>query len=754
MALAKTIGLSFSGNQPLLTQLLAQLRHQALFLLFDNAEHLLPTFADVLLQILQQSPHTTVLVTSRHVMNLQAEVVWRLAGLSLPSPVTPPALPLHELTKYSSVALFIERASRAQPDFQLTVENGPTIVALCRLVEGLPLAIELAASLTKQYTCTALYTALQQDYTLLAAAGAGGNARHHNIQAMLAYSWRLLTAAEARLLASCAVFVGGFTRAAVLAITDVAPALLVNLIDQSLLQMCTGRFFMHALVRHYAAAQLAQVPQWQVYMAAAHAAYYIDLLHSLEGALVVDNEAQQHIQNEIENIRTAWAWSVAQAEVALLDKGVGTLQAFYHLTGLYREGLHLLTTALDMVKQTSFTGPTAVRVQSLQARLLCYSAQFYRRLGELQRCEQCASDALTLAHGLRDPALQGLAYHELARLAYVRGDFLLMNKLAEQGYTQALQTDQRHLTAECLNDLGLAVGMCQGPLAAAPHFHAALHLLQGGDNRFLQAFIFANLGFFYLSCHQYQWACDHLQQGITIQQQFQIRGGSVMPLRYLGDLWLALGCYEAAQQQYEQVLMLLTTMYSHYAMSGFYSSYGRLQHLRGDPEAAIVTCTAAYQIAQQGGVVVQEQWARIFLGHALLAVGDTGAAEHHYRQAIALHKADNWVYRTADAHAGLAALLLGANEVAAAVVHIEAALDRLAQHGLAGANEPFTVYWTAVRVFTAAKDVRATTVLHTAYQHLQTIAAQLTDERLRHAFLEGVAVNHHLLTAAQNAKIG
>jgi tetratricopeptide (TPR) repeat protein len=687
-------------------------------------------------------------------MNLQAEVVWRMAGLSLPAPVASPALPLRELTKYSGVALFIERATRAQPDFQLTAENGPTIVAICRLVEGLPLAIELAAALTKQYTCTALYTALQQDYMLLATAGADGNARHHSIQAMLAYSWRLLTAAEARLLASCAIFVGGFTRAAVLAITDVAPALLVNLIDQSLLQMRAGRFFMHAFVRHYAAAQLAQVPQWQVYMAAAHAAYYIDLLHSLEGALVIDSEAQQRIQNEIENIRTAWAWSVAQAEVALLDKGVGSLQSFYHLTGLYREGLHLLTTALDMVKRTSVTGPTAVRVQSLQVRLLCYSAQFYRRLGELQRCEQCASDALALANGLADPALQGLAYHELARLAYVRGDFLLMNEMAEQGYKQARQSTLRHLTAECLNDLGLAVGMCQGPLAAVTYFHEALDLLQGGDNRFLQAFIFVNLGFFYLSCHQYQWACDHLQQGITIQQQFQIRGGSMMPLRYLGDLWLALGRYAAAQQQYEQALALSATMYSHYAVSGLYSSYGRLQHLRGDPKAAITTCTSAYQLAQQGGVMVQEQWARVFLGHALLAVGDTAAAEHHYRQALALHKAGNWVYRTADAHAGLAALLLATNQVASAVVHIEAALDLLAQHGLAGANEPFTLYWTAVRVFTAAKDVRATTVLHTAYQHLQTIAAQLTDERLRHAFLQEVTVNHHLLTTAQSAEIG
>ncbi len=754
MALAKTIGLSFSGNQPLLAQLLAQLRHQALFLLFDNAEQLLPTFADVLLQIIQQSPRTTVLVTSRHVMNLQAEVVWRMAGLSLPAPVASPALPLRELTKYSGVALFIERATRAQPDFQLTAENGPTIVAICRLVEGLPLAIELAAALTKQYTCTALYTALQQDYMLLATAGADGNARHHSIQAMLAYSWRLLTAAEARLLASCAIFVGGFTRAAVLAITDVAPALLENLIDQSLLQMRAGRFFMHAFVRHYAAAQLAQVPQWQVYMAAAHAAYYIDLLHNLEGALVIDSEAQQRIQNEIENIRAAWAWSVAQAEVALLDKGVGSLQSFYHLTGLYREGLHLLTTALDMVKRTSVTGPTAARVQSLQVRLLCYSAQFYRRLGESQSCEQCASDALALANGLADPALQGLAYHELARLAYVRGDFLLMNEMAEQGYKQARQSTLRHLTAECLNDLGLAMGMCQGPLAAVTYFHEALDLLQGGDNRFLQAFIFVNLGFFYLSCHQYQWACDHLQQGITIQQQFQIRGGSMMPLRYLGDLWLALGRYAAAQQQYEQVLALSATMYSHYAVSGLYTSYGRLQHLRGDPKAAITTCTSAYQLAQQGGVMVQEQWARVFLGHALLAVGDTAAAEHHYRQALALHKAGNWVYRTADAHAGLAALLLATNQVASAVVHIEAALDLLAQHGLAGANEPFTLYWTAVRVFTAAKDVRATTVLHTAYQHLQTIAAQLTDERLRHAFLQEVTVNHHLLTTAQSAEIG
>ncbi|MCE7988720.1 MAG: hypothetical protein DYG89_46795 [Caldilinea sp. CFX5] len=752
-AVATTIGLQFSGHQPLLTQVVAQMRHKALLLLFDNVEHLLPTVGDCLLPILQSCPHITILVTSRHVLNLQVESIWRVHGLIVPPLAAGATLAPATLLDYSSIALFVERAQRSNPAFQLTASNKAAIVAICQLFEGLPLALELAAVHTKAYRCVDLYQALQHDYTMLVSTEEQRLPQQRSIQAMLAYSWRFLSPEEWRALAACAIFAGGFTRTAMLTVTGAAPVHLATLLDQSLLQMSEGRFTMHALVRHYAATQLAHSPVCQARIAAAHAAYYIDLLHSLEGALVVDFAAQQSVQSEIENIRAAWRWAVEQRNLALLAKGLESLYYFFRLTGLYREAIQLLETAQNAVRTIMAAAPADTPPLSLLARLLCHMAEFYRRLSGGETGVRLAQEALSLGRQLADPALQALAYHRLARLAYTRNQFLHMRDLAAEGARQAQQAGLPHLLAECLNDMGLATSACTGPLTALPYCQQALAVLHGAANRILEAFILVNLGYFSLASGQYQVAATYLQQGLAMQRLLQDRGGRIAPLVHLLNLWLALGVYEALPPLYAEAEALVQTIGNLYWESNLQISHGRWQQGCGDAMAAHVTYTNALQLAQASRDHVQEQLALVYLGHTLTNLGKAETAYVCYQQAIGLHKADSWLYRTADAHAGLAALLFAQNRLREAISEIEAALAHMAQHGLAGANEPFTVYWTAVRVFRAANDPRADTVLRSAYQALQEIAAQLTDDTWRRSFLEDVVVNRHLLAAAQNAGV-
>ncbi len=741
---AQAIGLPFSGKQALLAQLLIDLRNKALLLLFDNVEHLLPTFTDFLIQLLQGAPCITVLITSRHILNLQAELVWRLTGLPLPLPEEMVSLPLAGISDYSSITLFVERAGRINRGFRLSTANQATIVAICRLVEGLPLAIELAAALTKRYTCDELYAALKRDYTILSTTLADLSPRHRSIEAMLAYSWRFLTPAEAHVMAACAIFAGAFAQDAATAVTGATPTILASLADQSLLQAATGRFGLHELIRHYAAGQLAQSPADQQQALARHAAYYMSRLHGLEAALLDSVDAQVALQSELDNVRAAWRWCAEQGKVDLLAVGLTSLQCFYRLAGLYREAIHLLEMALTGVRLAT-TALVPGAAQPLLARLLCDTAQFYRRIGGVETGETLAAEALVLGQQLADPALQALAYHELARLAQVRSDFLTMYRWAEQGCIQARQAALPHLTAECLNDLGIAVSSCMHPLTAIPHFHEALRYLQNTPNRYLEARVLGNLGFFHLSCHEYQAACLYLPQAQIWQRQLQDRESSMITQILLGDLWMALGAYAAAKQEYEQVLTMMQTIHNPYWKSWLHASYGHLQYLCGDPMAAYMACTRAREIAQQGKSHVQEQWILIDLGHALSALGDWDAARHCYQQAIALKAAGDWTYRIADAHAGLAALFFAQNEQTTALAQIEVALEIIAQQGLAAAKEPFVIYWTAVRILHKQHDPRAVAVLKRASQTLQGIANQLENEALRRSFLDEVIVNRSLL---------
>lgn len=754
IAVGKAIGLPFSGQRPLLTQLLAYLHEKALLLLFDNAEHLLPDLVDFLLALLESCPQLTLLVTSRHRIMLQAEFVHTVIGL--PVPPTADQLPAvtTDLTAYSSVALFVERAQSSNLRFHLTTANFASLVAICRLAEGLPLAIELAAALTRYYTCAEIYAALHHDYTILATASADLPSRQRSIQATLDYSWRFLTPAQAQILAACTVFAGDFTRQAAAAVVGADTTLLNTLVDQSLLQLHNGRFAMHALVRQHAAARLAQLPAVHTQIVAAHAAYYIDLLHQQEGALVITFTAQQILENEIENIRAAWYSCVKQHDLPLLAKGLESLHYFYRLTGLYREAIQCLEAALDAVSTVISAASTVPPPLTLLARLLCHTAEFYRRIGGGETGERLAQEALALGQRQTDSALQGLAYHTLARLAYTHNHYQRQRHLAEEGYRQAYQAGDPLLMAECLNDLGLALGASTGPLAALPYFQQALTILQGATNRILEAYILVNLGYFSLASCQYQAAYTYLQQGLTLQRQLQDRGGRLPTLVHLVHLWLALGAYDAVFPIYTEALALAQTTGNPYWESRLRTTYGRWQQLCGDPIAARISCVYARELAQRSDAQLEEQWALLCLGHTLTALGETAAAYQIYQQAIGLHSAGGWLQCTADAYAGLAALLLSQNQVTDAVTHVEVALAILTQHGLAAAAEPFTVYWTAVRVFTAAADTRASIILRTAYQALQDAASQLQDEALRRSFCQMVTVNRQLLMAAESAGIG
>lgn len=749
-AVAQAIGLHFSGHQALLAQLLRYLRSKALLLLFDNTEHLLPTFNDFLVQLLQNCPSVATLVTSRHLLNLQAEYVWRVASLPVPPPDQVTLLPPSSVQRYSSVALFIERANRINRNFQLTQENQAAISAICHLLAGIPLALELAAALTKHYTCSELYTTLQHNYTVLTSNFADLAPRHRSISAVLDYSWQFLTAEQARILAACAIFTGGFTRAAALKILETMPTVLTSLVDQSLLQMNDERFTLHELVRQYAATQLAQTPARQQTVLARHATYYLELLHSQEAALLGQVEAQGIVQHELDNIRAAWRWSIDQGDVALTALGLESLQSFYRLAGLYREAIHLLEMAITAVRQALAAAPTS-QLNHLLARLLCHTAQFYRRAGEVETGETLAQEALYVGRQLADAALLGFAYHELARLAQVRSDFLAMYNLAELGCVEARQAGLPQLIAECLNDLGVAVSSCMHPLTAIPHFYEAQQWLQGGANRYLEARIAGNLGFFHLSCHEYHLAHRYLHQAATLQEYLQDRESSMITQLFLGDLATTLGLYEQAQHAYEQVLVSMQTIHNPYWKSWLYASYSHLYYLCNDPVAAQAAYMQAHTIMQQSRSHVEEQWLLIDLGHTLASLHDWAGARDCYQKAIERHQETNWVYRTADAHAGMAALLLAQNEVAAALPHSEAALAIVSRQGLAAAKEPFRVYWTGVCVLKANNDPYAADLLRTASQLLQATMTKLDDKTLRQSFIEKVAINRQLYMAGQAA---
>ena len=267
-AIATALGRTLGGRRPPLDELADTLHDCAALLVLDNCEHL-PEVAAVARALLETAPKLRVLATSREPLGLGGEALLRLGGLPVPEAgAADPA-------SYPGVRLFLERAARHTPGWGQDAAEVAAVARLCRLLDGLPLGIELAAHWVGHYTPDEIAAAIQTDLDFLAARTRDVPDRHRSLRAVFDYTWNLLTAVEQQGLAHLSVFRGTFDRAAAQAVAGVRATTLVALVDKSLLRQAeVGRYNLHELLRQFAAERLDASGE-AVAMRVQHAAYYL-----------------------------------------------------------------------------------------------------------------------------------------------------------------------------------------------------------------------------------------------------------------------------------------------------------------------------------------------------------------------------------------------------------------------------------------------------------------------------------------------
>jgi predicted ATPase len=280
----------------------------------DNFEHLL-AYADLCIDILATAPQTKLLLTSREKLNIREEWALEVAGLEVP--IGEPANP----AGYSAVTLFIQQAQRMQPDFVLTPANQADVIRLCRLVDGMPLGLELAATWLPVLSCAEIAAEIERDLDFLTSSIRNVPDRHRSMRAVFESSWNLLPEAERNALKQLSVFVGGFQREAAQVASAPLP-LLLELYNKSLLRRTpSGRYDMHELIRQYAAEKLAQSPSEQAEILDRHCAYYAEFMQQCEKWLRSPKQTEtiREIEAELGNIQIAWQRAV-ESEQATKDR--------------------------------------------------------------------------------------------------------------------------------------------------------------------------------------------------------------------------------------------------------------------------------------------------------------------------------------------------------------------------------------------------------------------------------------------------
>ena len=336
-AIGRSIGLTFYGEDEPDVQLLDYLQDKSLLLLLDNFEHLLPGAA-LVSAILTHAPQVKLLITSREALNLQEEWLYPVTGMSLPLSAYATSL-----ENYDAVQLFLFHAHRIQPDFNLEHEH-ESVIVICRMAAGLPLAIELAASWLRGLTTTQIAAATRNNLDILSTTMRNIEERHRSMRAVFDHSWILLSEDERRAFAGLSVFRGTFDNVAAEHIAGAPLTLLAALVEKSLiLRESANRFRIHELLRQYAAEKLEERGETETTYVR-HTAYFAQVLLGYEAALkqTEQPETMHAIESDFENIRFAWEWSVRNQQITQLHQMLNGLYLFGFLGNRHLEILNML----------------------------------------------------------------------------------------------------------------------------------------------------------------------------------------------------------------------------------------------------------------------------------------------------------------------------------------------------------------------------------------------------------------------------
>jgi predicted ATPase/transcriptional regulator with XRE-family HTH domain len=455
VALARVIGVRETADRSLLDGTVAYLRSRSLLVLLDNFEHLLPA-APLLADLLAACPGLSLLVTSRSLLHLRAEHRFDVAPLDLPA-LDGPGGP-EDVIASPAVALFVARAQASEPSFAITIDNAAEVAAICRRLEGLPLAIELAATRTTLLSPTALLARLERRLGVLVGGARDLPERQQTMRAAIGWSYDLLHPGEKALLRRLAVFAGGCT---VEAVEGVCPAgigleadvlgWLGELVDKSLLQRQTAgsepRVAMLETVREFALEQLAAAGELSA-LEQRHAEYYLTLAEAAEQRLfgLEQRVWLERLAAEHDNMRAALRWSLREDGRKVLGARMAiALMAFWWIHGHWREGLQWLE---DMATDDGRVPP------GTRAKVLHGAGVLAEALGQLGRASELYAMSLDLSEALEDRRGICLGLIGLGAVAMHQRESARARAILERSLALGRELEDAHLVAHALVNLG------------------------------------------------------------------------------------------------------------------------------------------------------------------------------------------------------------------------------------------------------------------------------------------------------------
>ncbi|MFN8440624.1 MAG: tetratricopeptide repeat protein [Caldilineaceae bacterium] len=598
-AIAAALRLSNQREDPQ-QAILNFVKDKKLLLILDNFEHLLPA-TSLLTELLAKAPDLCILVTSRIALTLYGEQMIQVQGIDY---LLDKNYRLAE--EVPAVRLFTQSARRANPHFAITEQNRTALLQLCRYLEGMPLALELAAVWTQWLTVAEISREIVRNADFLATNYGDMPARQRSMRAVFEWSWQLLSASEQRVLRQLSVFRGGFTRQAAEQVADAALDTLVSLVNKSMLRMSrvqvelstnapddvlqglaqegvttegqsTNRYEFHELLRQFAASHLTSEEEAQAVHR--HANYYLTFAIARESRLALSEprQATDELLAEIDNFRAAWATAVNALDLPLMDATIHTLWLFYQLAGMVGEQERVFAQAIERIQQLpsdpAYAGEKSDHLRLL-GKMLAYYGRVLQSRSRYDTALTVAQQAIEVSRAQGEVIGEALAHVVCGQTLSRKSQLQLAHEHLELALEQTKTHWQRLSHDEALQDTARVAysWLATNALAMNEPVKARAYLVEG-------EFVCRNPGNVRGEM-TYLYNCAHTDF-------------------HLGDLLLA-------QREYEQALKLARRLKYPWGEGISLQQLGIIAHLLGDWTQAIAWLQQAQRVLNQIGDVLEE----------------------------------------------------------------------------------------------------------------------------------------------------
>jgi predicted ATPase len=606
-AVANALGVKEEPGKILSQTLVEALKPKRLLIVLDNCEHLVAACASLVTDLLRSCPQVRILASSREALNISGEQTFRVPSLSLPPPGKTETM--ESLSQYEAVRLFIDRAQAVQLSFAVTSANAPAVAQVCRQLDGIPLAMELAAARVRSLSVEEVNRRLDNRFRLLTGGSRTVLPRHQTLRALIDWSYELLTDQEKTLLCRLSVFAGGWTLAAAEKVTVGASGgarevleefevldLLTALVDKSLVMYEEGsedanRYRLLETVRQYAGERLGERGEAEI-VRNAHLSWCVALADEAGPQLYGPNGRAwiTRLEREHDNLRAGMAWAGDSPEGAARGLHLAwSLALFWSIRGHWSEARRQLEAALGW---EGAQGRTQDRGKALNAL-----GGFAFRNGDWQMARPLWEEALAVVREISDRPTEARILPNLANIQVAQGDFEAALSLYEQALVINREIGSRIFEAACLYGLGNVK----------------------------------------LSLYDLEAARSDLEQSLAIRRELGDSSGQILTLHRLGAVLYKQGDREAARSLWEESLRISREIGNRSGEAHNLSDLGRAALDQGELSEARSHLGDCLILRQQLGETVGildslEDWASLALaeGDAVRAARLSGARQAGY----------------------------------------------------------------------------------------------------------------------------